>query len=243
VPELEPILSSSEQLYLYGEPLTSNELQQKAPRLFLPPKLLLQQQQGKDHESDKSAAITLTSRLLWVAVSGNCSTLHFDLSEGLLGMVSGEKRCVLFAPQCGEHLEPYATSHEHDRQSQINCIHRPDLKRHPGFRGVAGVQLVLRPGDVLYLPYGWWHQIESSGESISVSHRFNPYEDAIRAVMLVRARAVAAGLPPGLVDSLFAQCLQTAENLPPHIADCLRRRYTSSSAAAAAAAAAAAGKQ
>jgi hypothetical protein len=32
---------------------------------------------------------------------------------------------------------------------------------------------------MLYLPYGWWHQISSVGESVSVSYRWNPWTAAL----------------------------------------------------------------
>lgn len=41
-------------------------------------------------------------------------------------------------------------------------IEYPDYQRYPKFRHVKGLMAILGPGDVLYLPSCWWHEVESN---------------------------------------------------------------------------------
>lgn len=135
-----PILSDNEQVYLYGEPLPSELTDQ-----FKPFKLV------EDH--------ALTSSLLWVAVSGSVSPLHYDMNEGILVQVAGQKRFILWPPQLYESLYPHNVNHPHDRQSRLNCVHRPDLSLFPDFDKAGGIQGTINAGEFLYIPYGWWHHV------------------------------------------------------------------------------------
>jgi lysine-specific demethylase 8 len=46
---------------------------------------------------------------------------------------------------------------------------RPDHARYPLFQQVAVSELVLEPGDLLFLPRRWWHYVRSLAPSISVN--------------------------------------------------------------------------
>lgn len=68
-----------------------------------------------------------------MAISGSVSPLHFDLSEGVLAQVSGDKRFILWPPSQYASLYPHGVNHHHDRQSRVNCVHNPDLSLYPAF--------------------------------------------------------------------------------------------------------------
>ena len=40
-------------------------------------------------------------------------------------------------------------------------ISLPDLERFPRFVEAKRTQCVLRPGDVLFMPAFWWHEVQS----------------------------------------------------------------------------------
>lgn len=40
------------------------------------------------------------------------------------------------------------------------------------FTGAAYVEAVLNPGDILYIPRGWWHFVKSLSISISIAFHF-----------------------------------------------------------------------
>ncbi|KAJ1619721.1 hypothetical protein T492DRAFT_889889 [Pavlovales sp. CCMP2436] len=45
----------------------------------------------------------------------------------------------------------------------------PDLKRFPLFASAEYLELLLAPGDVLFLPQGHWHYVRSLSTSVSVN--------------------------------------------------------------------------
>ena len=47
--------------------------------------------------------------------------------------------------------------------SSVN-VDEPDLKRHPLYANVSPLRVVLNPGDTLYLPAYWHHEVQSLPE-------------------------------------------------------------------------------
>lgn len=148
--------------------------------------------------------------------------MHFDLSEGVLCQLEGSKRVTLAAPSINEALYPYPITHAHDRQSRVDDIHAPDTSRFPLAAGVTLMDGLLSAGSLLYIPYGWWHQIESTAVSVSVSMRWNPYEAGLRQ-LAVGAQATRA-LPLPARQSI-QQRLWDALGLPPTVREINERRW------------------
>ena len=100
---------------------------------------------------------------LWVGQKGVTMPLHYDSSDNLYVMAWGRKRAILAEPgQYGE-LYPYPNGHPLAGSSQVN-LSNPDLLRYPGFANAVLWEVVVGPGDVLYLPAYWWHQFEQPFE-------------------------------------------------------------------------------
>jgi len=45
----------------------------------------------------------------------------------------------------------------------------PDYEKFPFFKTVEPLVVELCPGDVLYIPKGWWHQVKSLDSTISIA--------------------------------------------------------------------------
>lgn len=63
--------------------------------------------------------------------------------------------------------------------SQINTIYnydyspKPNPLKYPLYYLTKPLIFELYPGDVLYIPYGWWHWVFSKGENIAINQWFN----------------------------------------------------------------------
>lgn len=96
----------------------------------------------------------------------HAAPLHYDLGgeAKLLVQIRGRKRVVLFPPeQIGllyfpgwfdEPATPFRVPHASDAD-----LHQPDFTRHPELARARGVEAVLEPGDVLYWPSFWPHDV------------------------------------------------------------------------------------
>ena len=106
---------------------------------------------------------------IWFGSAGCKTPLHYDRSHNFLGQVYGRKRIILFPPSCSRYL--YAASDKRlPHVSRLN-VFTPDVAAFPEFARAQrhGVDFTISPGDLLYIPQGWWHAVESLDVSISVN--------------------------------------------------------------------------
>lgn len=164
----------------------------------------------------------LTSTLLWVSPAPTCSPLHYDLSEGILAQVHGSKRVTLVDPKYYAELYPYPLHHAHDRQSRLDDLHSPSPTEFPRaapdqvprWSGIVG------EGEFVYIPYGWWHQLESIDTSVSVSQRWNTHAAALQR--LATAWHVTARMPVAIREQI---CRAQMDAVPKVVAMVNRRRW------------------
>jgi hypothetical protein len=101
---------------------------------------------------------------LWFGPAGTITPLHHDVMNVLVAQIYGRKRVTLISP---EHT-PYVYN-EIGCYSEVDCAN-PNLEQHPLYSQAKPLNVVLRPGDVLFIPVGWWHYVEALDTSIMVSY-------------------------------------------------------------------------
>jgi Cupin-like domain len=104
------------------------------------------------------------SAKLWMGQKGIIMPMHYDATDNLYVMAWGRKRAVIGPPGQLDTLYRYP-NHGHPLvgSSQVN-ISAPDLERFPRFPQAQLQEVIVGPGDVLYLPAWWWHQFEQPFE-------------------------------------------------------------------------------
>lgn len=117
----------------------------------------------------------------WLGPAGSVSTLHFDPADNLFAQIYGGKRVVLLSPE-----QSHAVYYPHERFKSLNFspvdIERPDFDRFPAARHLAPLVCDMQPGDVLYIPMGWWHYLRATEISISLNFWW-VYWDRLSAVL------------------------------------------------------------
>jgi histone arginine demethylase JMJD6 len=95
---------------------------------------------------------------------GRFPVLHYDTWHiyTLLSQIFGVKKYVLFAPDQAPFL--YARGN----QSQVDP-EKPDLDKFPLFARATAATCDLQPGEILFVPPGWWHTTRILTPSITVS--------------------------------------------------------------------------
>ncbi|CAK8684185.1 hypoxia-inducible factor 1-alpha inhibitor-like [Clavelina lepadiformis] len=116
----------------------------------------------------------LSSNLLLIGLEGNITPVHYDEQENFFSQISGYKRCLLFSPDQFENLYPHPVAHPCDRQSQVD-FSKPDFERFPKFRNARAMEAIVGPGDVLYIPMYWWHQVESLKSLSPIDHKLRDF--------------------------------------------------------------------
>lgn len=85
---------------------------------------------------------------------------HFDGSRNAIALFSGSRRYILSHPDQCTNLALYPKGHPSARHSAIDWSN-PDVEEFPQFRDARSSEVVLQPGQVLYLPTNWFHYIVS----------------------------------------------------------------------------------
>lgn len=104
----------------------------------------------------------------WLSAAGTSTPLHRDMVENIFVQVVGRKRFHLYPPHDSPWLYSYSFRSGLPNFSRFDP-ERPDFERFPLARRVRPIEVVLHPGDVLYLPSRWWHQPRSLDLSMSVN--------------------------------------------------------------------------
>ncbi len=99
----------------------------------------------------------------WIGPRGTVTPLHHDLTNNLMAQVVGRKLVKLIAPDC----LPYVYNHYHC-YSQVDP-ENVDAGKFPLFSRVKVHDVVIGPGDLLFLPVGWWHHVRSLDPSITIT--------------------------------------------------------------------------
>ena len=128
---------------------------------------------------------------LWIGPQGYVTGMHTDPGPTLVFQIVGSKRILLFAPSEGQHVYEVprtevkkrfagSPSSRYLEPNDVDTLSGrtgwadvqpflPDFDRYPKFALTQGVECILRPGDTVYIPDGWWHAVHALSLSISVA--------------------------------------------------------------------------
>jgi hypothetical protein len=102
--------------------------------------------------------------------AGTVTNLHAERSEIFHACFRGKKRWRLYPPSETPLLYPIP-ARTLFVASEVDFVN-PDFTVHPWFRHASGLEAVLEPGDVLYVPSYYWHGVENLAPTISANQLF-----------------------------------------------------------------------
>ncbi|GAX28749.1 hypothetical protein FisN_25Lu201 [Fistulifera solaris] len=105
----------------------------------------------------------------WVGPRDTHSPLHYDPLDNYLFQIVGQKSVILF--DASHPANALYTGSTWKQQNNTSAADVFDLDRHkfPNLDLNLSHQAILYPGDVLYIPFKWWHAVKSLSFSISVN--------------------------------------------------------------------------
>ena len=124
---------------------------------------------------------------------------HYDLMENIGVVVAGRRRFILFPPDELKNLYvgPLELTPAGTPVSLVDPDN-PDLERFPRFaEAMNRAQIaVLEPGDAIYIPFHWWHGVDSlEAVNLFINYWWNdrpaeagsPYDALMHAMYAIKA--------------------------------------------------------
>jgi hypothetical protein len=100
---------------------------------------------------------------IWISSRSRVAP-HFDLSENIACNVAGRRQFIVFPPEqiANLYIGPMEKTPAGTPASLVDVLN-PDLEKFPRFAEAwkTAQTVTMEPGDALYIPYGWWHAVES----------------------------------------------------------------------------------
>lgn len=120
--------------------------------------------------------------------------LHCDQPCNLFVQVYGKKKWTLISVDQSLLVYPQATQTAYFKSSAdlSNC----DFDKHPLIKKATRWEVILEPGDVLYVPPHVWHHVENLSDTIGVGFRFSSFVAAMRSSPMFTFLRFCAQNPP-----------------------------------------------
>lgn len=98
---------------------------------------------------------------------------HYDVMDNMLIQVVGVKKVVLFPPSDFDYM------YMNGDKSEVVDVDSPDLERYPLFANATKFECQLLPGDILFIPALWLHNVATETYSISVNVFWHELEKSL----------------------------------------------------------------
>jgi len=165
---------------------------------------------------------------IWIG-NRTCIAAHFDNTENIACVVGGTRRFTMFPPEqiANLYVGPLDLTPAGQPISLVD-VRNPDLERFPRFAAALEAAEVaeLAPGDAVYIPALWWHNVEALDEfNVLVNYWWREVPDYFESpsMSLLHCLLTLKSLPPeqrqswkSVFDYLIFQTQGPAlEHLPP----------------------------
>ncbi|CAA7034985.1 unnamed protein product [Microthlaspi erraticum] len=128
-----------------------------------------QMHEDRDHFQKYDQIACSDYRFVYMGGKGSWTPLHADVfrSYSWSANVCGRKRWLLLPPP-QSHLV-------YDRYMK-NCIYNifeeVNETKFPGFKETTWLECIQEPGDVIFVPSGWHHQVHNLEDTVSINHNW-----------------------------------------------------------------------
>ena len=147
--------------------LAQHQLFEQIPELkkdiFVPDYCYLSETDDGDDSCGDTPPVLMNA---WFGPKGTVSPLHHDPYQNLLAQVMGSKYIRLY-----EKESPFMYANVDsilDNTSQVD-LEAIDLEEFPRFHENMYHECILNEGEMLFIPFKWWHFVKSLSTSFSVS--------------------------------------------------------------------------
>jgi len=103
---------------------------------------------------------------IWVGPKNSKTPYHHDLTNNLFIQIYGKKEFTLIPSiyinkmYNNHHVFSDVPSFDYDEN---------ELDKYPEYRKINPINITVNPGDILFIPIGWWHKVKGLSETIGLS--------------------------------------------------------------------------
>ena len=105
---------------------------------------------------------------LWIGQQGVSAAAHYDGYDNINVQLYGRKQWNLYAPNNQSQMYLFPFLHFHHAQTQVD-VENPDHDAYPLFKDALRYEGITSPGDALYLPAMWFHNVLTLDTAINVN--------------------------------------------------------------------------
>jgi hypothetical protein len=105
--------------------------------------------------------------MMWIGPAGTFTPLHHDLTNNLIVQLVGRKQVIIAPPSDASRL--YNGVHVFSDVRDLQEF-GADFDRFPKLANARFYEVILAPGDALFLPIGWWHQVRALDFSVTTTY-------------------------------------------------------------------------
>lgn len=106
----------------------------------------------------------------FIGGKGSITPMHNEIPCNVYVQIHGRKRWVLYPPDDFTLLGTHA-----ERRPYFFTNANPDFQedeKYPFLKYAGKIEIIIEPGDILYVPPFYWHYVENITDSISVAYKF-----------------------------------------------------------------------
>lgn len=130
----------------------------------------------------------------WFGPLGTVSPLHFDAYHNILVQLSGYKFIRLYPPTESSKLYPMSGRMTNNSQVDLQQYYgvllngnsdEEYVQRFVATKDAQYLDCIIGPGDMIYIPRGWWHYIQAIDEKTAKAWESAHVPGTVFAVMLI----------------------------------------------------------
>lgn len=106
------------------------------------------------------------SSYFWFGRSNRSTSLHFDYSDNYNFLLFGKKRWVIIDPKTIKRETTILRNHH----TVMDPSKGYDKEKYPYFETASYTEFIQEKNDVVYVPRGWWHMVETLEPSFAINH-------------------------------------------------------------------------
>lgn len=131
---------------------------------------------------------------MFMGGKGQQTLLHTDQPCNLYVQIYGKKKWTLFSANDSMLMYPQVSNSAYI-QSLVD-LGQVDELRFPLFKYANKLEVILNPGDVLYVPPHVWHHVENLDDTIAVGFRFSSLRAAFSSSISFTLLRILSTNPP-----------------------------------------------